>query len=95
MSKTDAAGLRLEEAKYINKSLSALGNVICALSSYNDRSSLSATGGGTLSTRSHVPYRDSKLTRLLQNSLGGNAKTVIILAVSAAKVRVFVIGTPR
>lgn len=66
VGKTHASGQTLEEAKMINKSLSALGNVIKALI------------GGT----SHVPYRDSKLTRVLQDSLGGNAKTSLIIACS-------------
>jgi len=62
-AKTGAAGTRLKEATKINLSLSALGNVISAL----------VDGKST-----HVPYRDSKLTRLLQDSLGGNAKTVMV-----------------
>ena len=61
-SKTGATGDRLKEATKINLSLAALGNVISAL--IDGKSS-------------HVPYRDYKLTRLLQNSLGGNAKTVM------------------
>ncbi|XP_054651557.1 kinesin-like protein KIF3C [Dunckerocampus dactyliophorus] len=65
-SKTGAKGKRLKEATKINLSLSALGNVISAL--VDGRSS-------------HVPYRDSKLTRLLQDSLGGNARTVMIATV--------------
>uniref|UniRef100_UPI003AABD84E kinesin family member 3Cb n=1 Tax=Centroberyx gerrardi TaxID=166262 RepID=UPI003AABD84E len=65
-SKTGAKGERLKEAAKINLSLSALGNVISAL----------VDGKST-----HVPYRDSKLTRLLQDSLGGNAKTVMIATV--------------
>ncbi|GLD99506.1 hypothetical protein PINS_up008232 [Pythium insidiosum] len=65
--KTGASGKQLEEAKTINKSLSALGNVINAL---------------TDSNASHVPYRDSKLTRVLQESLGGNSKTNLIINVS-------------
>jgi kinesin family protein 5 len=65
--KTGAAGQQLEEAKTINKSLSALGQVIYAL---------------TDEKSTHVPYRDSKLTRVLQDSLGGNSKTVLIVAVS-------------
>lgn len=59
-------GNGLEEAKKINLSLSALGNVIHALINGSD----------------HVPYRDSKLTRLLQESLGGNYKTTILIALS-------------
>eukprot|EP00298_Acanthocystis_sp_HF-20_P008863 c17950_g1_i1.p1 GENE.c17950_g1_i1~~c17950_g1_i1.p1 ORF type:complete len:818 (-),score=339.85 c17950_g1_i1:40-2460(-) len=65
--KTNASGDRLEEAKNINKSLSALGNVINAL---------------TDGKATHVPYRDSKLTRILQQSLGGNSKTCLVLAAS-------------
>merc|ERR1719242_2796384 len=59
----------LEEAKNINKSLSALGNVIAALADGN---------------KSHIPYRDSKLTRILQESLGGNAKTTVVICCSPA-----------
>ena len=66
LSKTGASGQTLEEAKKINQSLSALGNVIKALSA-----------GET-----HVPFRDSKLTRILQSSLGGNTKTALLLACS-------------
>jgi kinesin family protein 5 len=73
--KTEAQGERLNEAKHINKSLSALGNVIYALTE----------GGKDDSFTPHVPYRDSKLTRLLQDSLGGNAKTALILTVAATR----------
>ncbi|KAG1664916.1 Kinesin heavy chain [Nymphon striatum] len=69
VSKTGAEGMVLDEAKNINKSLSALGNVIAAL----------ADG-----TKTHVPYRDSKLTRILQESLGGNSRTTIIICGSPA-----------
>uniref|UniRef100_A0A7E4VJT4 Kinesin-like protein n=1 Tax=Panagrellus redivivus TaxID=6233 RepID=A0A7E4VJT4_PANRE len=69
VSKTGAEGAVLEEAKNINKSLSALGNVISNL----------AEG-----TKSHVPYRDSKLTRILQESLGGNSRTTIVICCSPA-----------
>lgn len=68
-SKTQADGKRLKEAQKINLSLSALGNVISALVDGKSK---------------HIPYRDSKLTRLLQDSLGGNTKTVMIAAVSPA-----------
>jgi kinesin family protein 5 len=64
VGKTGATGQTLEEAKKINKSLSALGMVINAL-----------TDGKS----SHVPYRDSKLTRILQESLGGNSRTTLII----------------
>eukprot|EP00439_Symbiodinium_sp_Y106_P027874 s3699_g3.t1 len=67
VAKTGASGERLDEAKNINRSLSALGNVINALT---DRKS------------NHVPYRDSKLSRVLQESLGGNAKTSLIITCS-------------
>ncbi|KAI9332345.1 P-loop containing nucleoside triphosphate hydrolase protein [Obelidium mucronatum] len=68
-SKTGASGDRLKEATKINLSLSALGNCISAL--VDGKSS-------------HIPYRDSKLTRLLQDSLGGNAKTLMIATLSPA-----------
>jgi kinesin family member 5 len=67
VSKTGAVGKRLEEAKNINKSLTALGQVIACL-----------TDGKS----THVPYRDSKLTRVLQDSLGGNSKTALIITCS-------------
>lgn len=66
VAKTGAEGLNLEEAKQINLSLSSLGNVISAL----------ADG------KKHVPYRDSKMTRILKDSLGGNCKTSIIICCS-------------
>ncbi|KAM7528476.1 hypothetical protein LguiB_031886 [Lonicera macranthoides] len=67
-----AEGERLKEATNINKSLSTLGLVIMNL--------VNVSNGKTL----HVPYRDSKLTFLLQDSLGGNAKTIIIANISPA-----------
>ena len=69
LSKTGAEGKRLDETKNINKSLSTLGNVICSL-----------TDGKS----THIPYRDSKLTRVLQDSLGGNSKTSLIITCSPA-----------
>ncbi|KAI9446438.1 kinesin heavy chain [Lactarius indigo] len=66
VGKTGASGQTLEEAKKINKSLSALGMVINAL------------------TEKHIPYRDSKLTRILQESLGGNSRTTLIINCSPA-----------
>lgn len=68
-SKTGATGDRLKEAAKINQSLSSLGNVISALVEAKTH---------------HIPYRDSKLTRLLQDSLGGNAKTVMIANIGPA-----------
>merc|ERR1711968_383499 len=66
--KTGATGDTLKEANAINKSLSALGGVISARTS----------GGG------HIPYRDSKLTELLQDGLGGSAKTLLFVNASPA-----------
>ncbi|GMI82779.1 hypothetical protein like AT5G60930 [Hibiscus trionum] len=71
--RTGADGMRFKEGIHINKGLLALGNVISALGDERKRKE-----GG------HVPYRDSKLTRLLQDSLGGNSKTVMIACVSPA-----------
>jgi len=71
--RTHATGLNLDEAKVINSSLSALGNVINALASRRDTPS---------ARTSHVPYRDSKLTRLLQDSLGGNSRTSLVICCS-------------
>ncbi|KAJ3111743.1 hypothetical protein HK100_002589, partial [Physocladia obscura] len=67
---TGATGIRLKEGSQINQSLSALGNVISALTSHNS------------TTSTHIPYRDSKLTYLLSDSLGGNALTLMITCCS-------------
>ncbi|RLM73616.1 kinesin-like protein KIN12B [Panicum miliaceum] len=72
---THAAGDRLKEAGNINRSLSQLGNLI------NILAEISQSG----KQRHHVPYRDSKLTFLLQESLGGNAKLAMICAVSPSQ----------
>ena len=61
-----ASGVRLEETKAINQSLSALANVISSV----------------IKHRQHVPYRDSKLTRLLQSSIGGNTRTTLLAMLS-------------
>lgn len=66
--KTGATGDKLDEAKMINKSLTSLGLVITKLTKGEE----------------HIPYRDSKLTRVLTESLGGNAKTSLIIACSPA-----------
>lgn len=68
ISKTDATGDRLKEAQNINRSLSALGDVIQALGKRS----------------AHVPYRNSKLTFLLQDSLGGNSKVMMFVNISPA-----------
>lgn len=67
VEKSEVQGISLLEAQMINKSLSCLGNVINAL---------------TEKGRGHIPYRDSRLTYLLQDSLGGNAKTILIVTAS-------------
>ena len=64
VAKTGAEGIRMKEGTAINRSLLTLGTVINKLSE------------GAHLTGAHIPYRDSKLTRILQPSLGGNAKTV-------------------
>ncbi|CAL9151481.1 unnamed protein product [Musa hybrid cultivar] len=73
-AKTGAEGMRLKEGSHINKSLMTLGTVIKKLSE-------GAEGQGI-----HVPYRDSKLTRILQPALGGNANTAIICNITLAQV---------
>merc|ERR1712142_385882 len=74
---TGATGARLKEGAAINQSLSCLGNCIKALA---DQSS------GKAKNKIVVPYRDSKLTMLLKNALGGNSKTVMVAALSPAHV---------
>ncbi|XP_021742627.1 kinesin-like protein KIN-14I [Chenopodium quinoa] len=66
VDKSEVTGDRLKEAQHINKSLAALGDVIASLSTKN----------------AHVPYRNSKLTQLLQDSLGGQAKTLMFVHIS-------------
>ncbi|XP_074278991.1 kinesin-like protein KIN-14I [Silene latifolia] len=66
VDKSEVTGDRLKEAQHINKSLSALGDVIASLAQRN----------------AHVPYRNSKLTQLLQDSLGGQAKTLMFVHIS-------------
>ncbi|KAA8538272.1 hypothetical protein F0562_027905 [Nyssa sinensis] len=75
IAKTGAGGVRLKEGKHINKSLMILGNVINKLSEGAKQ-------------RGHIPYRDSKLTRILQPALGGNAKTSIICTVAPEEVHI-------
>ncbi|KAK9057614.1 hypothetical protein SSX86_022450 [Deinandra increscens subsp. villosa] len=73
VEKTGAEGRVLEEAKTINKSLSALGNVINALTS------------GQQGKANHIPFRDSKLTRILQDALGGSSQTALLCCCSPCR----------
>ncbi|KAG5183924.1 P-loop containing nucleoside triphosphate hydrolase protein, partial [Tribonema minus] len=75
---TGAAGLRLREAGSINRSLAALSDVI------KPPLTPSAGGGAAAAAAAFVPYRNSALTRLLRESLGGNARTVVLACVSPA-----------
>ncbi|XP_037413752.1 kinesin-like protein KIN-7L [Triticum dicoccoides] len=75
IAKTGADGVRLKEGKHINKSLMILGNVINKLSENGKQ-------------RGHIPYRDSKLTRILQSALGGNAKTSIICTAAPEEIHI-------
>lgn len=93
---TGATGKALKEGAQINLSLSALGNVINALTSTSGGGEVAADVTNSVPgqvpavqaragpTTTHIPYRDSKLTRLLQDSLGGNAHTAMICNVSPA-----------
>jgi len=74
LDRTNVSGIGLQEAKKINQSLSALGNCINALT---DR------------TRTHIPFRDSVLTYLLKDALGGNSKTVLVVCCSPDGIDVF------
>ncbi|KAJ1929618.1 hypothetical protein IWQ60_000995 [Tieghemiomyces parasiticus] len=74
---TGAEGVRLREGAHINRSLLTLGTVIAKLTDTEvDRATL------------HIPYRDSKLTRILEPSLGGNAKTAIVCTITPASTHV-------
>lgn len=93
LKKSLATGKAAAEAGMINKSLHALRNVITALTSQQQHAQVGGSGGGAVggnglgvalasSSRVHIPYRDSKLTELLQDSVGGTAKTMLIACIS-------------
>lgn len=84
---TGATGARLKEGKKINLSLSALGNVIAALTEASNNFSntglgLARTGSGQFPSAAHIPYRSSKLTRILEDSLGGNCVTTFLATIA-------------
>ena len=72
IKKTKAEGTRLKEGINVNKGLLVLGQVVTALSEIGQQ------GNHDNNISTHVKYRDSKLTRILQDSLGGNSKTVFV-----------------
>ncbi|KAJ3415476.1 hypothetical protein HDV05_004918 [Chytridiales sp. JEL 0842] len=82
LKRTGAEGVRFKESVKINSGLLALGNVISVLGGDANEK---AVAGGKDGANVHVPYRDSKLTRLLQDSLGGNSKTLMIACVSPSE----------
>ncbi|XP_029043878.1 kinesin-like protein Klp98A isoform X1 [Osmia bicornis bicornis] len=77
---TGATGQRLKEGAHINKSLVTLGSVISALAEVSSTSDASSSSKRNV----FIPYRDSVLTWLLKDSLGGNSKTIMIAAISPA-----------
>jgi len=94
--RTQAVGVRFRESVAINQGLLALGNVISALSDEARRRARAASAGGASSGATpnsgdrppgampHIPYRQAKLTRLLQEALGGNSRTVMVACVSSS-----------
>lgn len=78
LKSTGAEGTRQKEGAHINKSLLVLGTIINRLSS----------SGGDANKIGHLPYRDSKLTRLLRPALGGNAKTAVLCAITPSRLHV-------
>ena len=80
LSEQEKNSERVEEAKYINKSLSALGNVIYQLKNDSNKKNFRKSKHQNF----HIPYRDSKLTHILKDSLGGNSLTHVIITLSPA-----------
>ncbi|KAK4944866.1 kinesin-like nuclear fusion protein [Elasticomyces elasticus] len=88
LSHSKVEGARLKETQNINKSLSCLGDVIGALGQQQGSGGVSgreSVNGSSASAGSHIPYRNSKLTYLLQFSLGGNSKTLMFVMVAPEK----------
>jgi len=84
IKRTGASGATLAEAQKINLSLLELGNVIQALSESSEPSATTALAAGSGTAARHIPFRNSTLTRLLQESLGGNCRTSLLVCVSPA-----------
>lgn len=82
--KTQATGDAFQEGISINRGLLALGNVVSALAARSVKTGTGGDGAGHI----HVPYRESKLTRLLKDSLGGNGMTVMLACVSPAEINI-------
>ena len=88
LSEGEKTGDRVEEAKYINKSLSSLGNVIYSLKNKHAKKKKKGKTSHVFkrhhlrNSQNHIPYRDSKLTHILKDSLGGNSHTHIIITLS-------------
>jgi len=82
IKRTGAAGQRMKEGININKGLFVLGQCVSALSELGQQGKSASTAS------THIPYRDSKLTRLLQDSLGGNSKTIMVACISPADTNV-------
>lgn len=87
LNKSGSEHMRLQEAKNINKSIAALGNCIASLAKNSELMGGSkSTTGIHRQSMSHIPFRDSKLTRLLSESLSGNCKTTICACISPSLV---------
>ena len=80
---TGCTGTRLKEGANINKSLTTLGKVISALAA---QSATPKRGGGRRQKQEFIPYRESALTWLLKENLGGNSRTAMIAAISPADI---------
>ncbi|KAK6456381.1 P-loop containing nucleoside triphosphate hydrolase protein [Scheffersomyces xylosifermentans] len=83
INRSGAQNQRAKEAGSINQSLLTLGRVINSLSEI-----ASNTSNSSIHNASHIPYRESKLTRLLQDSIGGSTKTTLIATISPAKINI-------